>query len=67
MSRELEKLSSVAEHNGIVTLHDFDLLSESRRITRWVCTPIRIPMDHGKLALWSAFVATWIIERRGAC
>lgn len=28
MSRELEKLSSVAEHHGIVTLHDFDLLSE---------------------------------------
>lgn len=29
MARELEKLSSVAEHHGIVTLHDFDLLSES--------------------------------------
>lgn len=28
MARELEKLSSVAEHQGIVTLHDFDLLSE---------------------------------------
>ena len=28
MARELEKLSSVAEHNGIVTLHDFDLLHE---------------------------------------
>ncbi len=29
MARELEKLSSVAEHHGIVTLHDFDLLSDS--------------------------------------
>lgn len=28
MARELEKLSSVAEHAGIVTLHDFDLLSD---------------------------------------
>ena len=28
MARELEKLSKVAEHNGIVTLHDFDLLQE---------------------------------------
>ena len=28
MARELEKLSSVAEHHGIVTLHDFDLLTE---------------------------------------
>jgi len=28
MSRELEKLSSVAEHHGIVTLHDFDLLHD---------------------------------------
>ena len=28
MSRELEKLSRVAEHNGIVTLHDFDLLHD---------------------------------------
>lgn len=27
MARELEKLSSVAEHHGIVTLHDFDLLA----------------------------------------
>jgi len=27
MARELEKLSSVAEHHGIVTLHDFDLLT----------------------------------------
>ncbi len=27
MARELEKLSSVAEHQGIVTLHDFDLLN----------------------------------------
>ncbi|MCB1233555.1 MAG: serine/threonine protein kinase [Verrucomicrobiae bacterium] len=27
MARELEKLSSVAEHHGIVTLHDFDLLN----------------------------------------
>ena len=26
MARELEKLSQVAEHQGIVTLHDFDLL-----------------------------------------
>ncbi len=30
MARELEKLSKVAEHNGIVTLHDFDLLNEPR-------------------------------------
>ena len=29
MARELEKLSSVAEHHGIVTLHDFDLLGET--------------------------------------
>ena len=28
MARELEKLSTVAEHNGIVTLHDFDLLND---------------------------------------
>ncbi len=28
MARELEKLSQVAEHQGIVTLHDFDLLHE---------------------------------------
>ena len=28
MARELEKLSRVAEHHGIVTLHDFDLLSD---------------------------------------
>ncbi|MEM9016920.1 MAG: serine/threonine-protein kinase [Verrucomicrobiota bacterium] len=28
MARELEKLSQVAEHQGIVTLHDFDLLNE---------------------------------------
>ncbi|MBL9152678.1 MAG: serine/threonine protein kinase [Verrucomicrobiales bacterium] len=28
MARELEKLSSVAEHHGIVTLHDFDLLAD---------------------------------------
>lgn len=28
-SRELEKLSSVAEHPGIVTLHDFDLVSNT--------------------------------------
>ncbi len=28
-SRELEKLSSVAEHPGIVTLHDFDLVSKT--------------------------------------
>ncbi len=28
MSRELEKISSVAEHHGIVTLHDFDLLHD---------------------------------------
>ncbi len=28
MARELEKLSSVAEHHGIVTLHDFDLLTD---------------------------------------
>lgn len=28
MARELEKLSKVAEHNGIVTLHDFDLVNE---------------------------------------
>jgi len=28
MARELEKLSSVAEHSGIVTLHDFDLLHD---------------------------------------
>ncbi len=28
MARELEKLSKVAEHSGIVTLHDFDLLNE---------------------------------------
>ncbi|MDF1755379.1 MAG: serine/threonine-protein kinase [Verrucomicrobiales bacterium] len=28
MARELEKLSKVAEHNGIVTLHDFDLLHD---------------------------------------
>lgn len=28
MARELEKLSKVAEHNGIVTLHDFDLLND---------------------------------------
>lgn len=28
MARELEKLSQVAEHPGIVTLHDFDLLSD---------------------------------------
>ncbi|NNE90027.1 MAG: protein kinase [Verrucomicrobiales bacterium] len=28
MARELEKLSSVAEHHGIVTLHDFDLLHD---------------------------------------
>ncbi|MDF1813741.1 MAG: serine/threonine-protein kinase [Verrucomicrobiales bacterium] len=28
MARELEKLSRVAEHNGIVTLHDFDLLHD---------------------------------------
>ncbi len=28
MARELEKLSTVAEHHGIVTLHDFDLLSQ---------------------------------------
>ncbi len=30
MARELEKLSSVAEHRGIVTLHDFDLLNAPR-------------------------------------
>lgn len=29
MARELEKLSSVAEHHGIVTLHDFDLLADT--------------------------------------
>lgn len=29
MARELEKLSLVAEHHGIVTLHDFDLLNEA--------------------------------------
>jgi serine/threonine protein kinase len=29
VSRELEKLSSVAEHPGIVTLHDFDLTTET--------------------------------------
>jgi len=29
MARELEKLSSVAEHHGIVTLHDFDLLGQT--------------------------------------
>ncbi|MEM7145761.1 MAG: serine/threonine-protein kinase [Verrucomicrobiota bacterium] len=29
VSRELEKLSSVAEHPGIVTLHDFDLTTGS--------------------------------------
>src|SRR6056297_460007 len=28
MARELEKLSLVAEHQGIVTLHDFDLLHD---------------------------------------
>lgn len=28
MARELEKLSQVAEHQGIVTLHDFDLLHD---------------------------------------
>ncbi|MDF2377158.1 MAG: serine/threonine-protein kinase [Verrucomicrobiales bacterium] len=28
MARELEKISRVAEHQGIVTLHDFDLLNE---------------------------------------
>jgi len=28
MARELEKLSQVTEHQGIVTLHDFDLLNE---------------------------------------
>jgi len=28
MARELEKLSQVAEHQGIVTLHDFDLLTD---------------------------------------
>jgi len=28
MARELEKLSQVAEHQGIVTLHDFDLLND---------------------------------------
>lgn len=28
MARELEKISQVAEHQGIVTLHDFDLLNE---------------------------------------
>lgn len=28
MARELEKLSKVAEHQGIVTLHDFDLLHD---------------------------------------
>ncbi len=28
MARELEKLASVAEHHGIVTLHDFDLLND---------------------------------------
>jgi len=28
-ARELEKLSSVAEHPGIVTLHDFDLVSNT--------------------------------------
>ncbi|MEM9282726.1 MAG: serine/threonine-protein kinase, partial [Verrucomicrobiota bacterium] len=28
MARELEKISQVAEHQGIVTLHDFDLLHE---------------------------------------
>lgn len=28
MARELEKLSKVAEHQGIVTLHDFDLLND---------------------------------------
>ena len=28
MARELEKLSRVAEHHGIVTLHDFDLLTD---------------------------------------
>ena len=29
MARELEKLSSVAEHHGIVTLHDFDMLGKT--------------------------------------
>ncbi len=29
MARELEKLSSMAEHPGIVTLHDFDLLTDT--------------------------------------
>lgn len=29
MARELEKLSSVAEHPGIVTLHDFDLVTNA--------------------------------------
>tara|TARA_R110002096_G_scaffold215310_9_gene403123 strand:- start:31998 stop:34139 length:2142 start_codon:yes stop_codon:yes gene_type:complete len=29
MARELEKLSSMAEHPGIVTLHDFDLLTST--------------------------------------
>jgi tetratricopeptide (TPR) repeat protein len=29
MSRELEKLSLMAEHPGIVTLHDFDLVAET--------------------------------------
>lgn len=29
MARELEKLSSMAEHPGIVTLHDFDLVAET--------------------------------------
>lgn len=28
MARELEKLSQVTEHQGIVTLHDFDLLND---------------------------------------
>ena len=28
MARELEKLSQVTEHQGIVTLHDFDLLHD---------------------------------------
>ncbi len=28
MARELEKLSQVTEHQGIVTLHDFDLLTD---------------------------------------
>ena len=64
MARELEKLSKVAEHNGIVTLHDFDLVNEPPHYAMGLHADLSAD-GTWRRGLSSGSAVTWTIAKPG--